>query len=93
MTIINRLPLLQLPPPLTTAVALRDLTAANVRELLHKGSVRFAVAMMMSPFRVIPEHQCREFWKSEVEPHLVSDPEEGISLDEFPKGCCYFASE
>ena len=91
--VINRLPLSQLPPPLATAERLRDLTVADVRGLMRKGPVRFAVAMMLSPFRVVPEHQCFEFWKSEVKPHLVSDPDEGAALDDFPDGYCYFASE
>lgn len=91
--IINRLPLSELPPPLTAAKRLRDLATADVRELLRAGRVRFAVAMMLSPFRVVPEHECYEFWKSEVQPHLVSDPDEGAVLDNFPGSYCYFGSE
>lgn len=91
--VINRLPLTQLPPPLVTAKRLRDLGTADVRELLRAGPVRFAVAMMLFPFRIVPERQCYEFWKSEVQSHLVSDPDEGAVLDDFPGGYCYFASE
>lgn len=91
--VIYRLPLSQLPPPLATAKRLRDLTADDVRELLRAGPARFAVAMMLSPFRVVPERECYEFWKSEVQPHLVSDPDGGAALDDFPDGYCYFASE
>jgi hypothetical protein len=91
--VIHRLPLSQMPPPLGTAKRVRDLATADVRELLRNGPVRFAVAMMLSPFRVVPEHECYEFWKSEVQPHLVSDPDEDWVLDDFPDGYCYFASE
>jgi hypothetical protein len=91
--VINRLPVSHLPPPLVPAKRLRDLDAVDVRELLRAGPVRFAVAMMLSPFRVVPEPECYEFWKSEVQPHLVSDPDDGVELDNFPDGYCYFASE
>lgn len=91
--VINRLPLSQLPPPLTTAKRLRDLATVDVRELLQRGPVRFAVAVVPFPFRVVSEHECYEFWKSEVQPHLVCDPDEGTSLDDVPDGYCYFASE
>src|SRR5688500_5395202 len=91
--VINRLPLSQLPPPLATAKRLRDLGTSDVRELLRAGPVRSAVAMMLSPFRVVPEPECYEFWKSEVQPHLVSDPDDGAVLVNFPGGYCYFASE
>jgi hypothetical protein len=91
--IIYRLPLSQLPSPLGSAKRLRDLTTTDVGDLLGSGPVRFAVAMMLSPFRVVPEHQCYEFWKSEVQPHLVSDPDDDAALDDFPDGYCYFASE
>jgi hypothetical protein len=92
-SVINRLPLSQLPPPLATAKRLRDLATNDLRDLLRAGPVRFAVAMMLSPFSVVPEQECYEFWKSEVQPHLVSDPNDGASLDDFPGGYCYFASE
>jgi hypothetical protein len=91
--VIHRLPLSQLPSPLATAKPLRNLAGTDVRELLRNGPVRFAVAVMLSPFRVVPEHRCYEFWESEVQPHLVSDPYDGAALDDFPGGYCYFASE
>ena len=91
--VINRLPLSHLPPPLAMAKRVRDLAAEDVRGPLRRGPVRFAVAMILSPFRVVPEHECYAFWKSEVQPHLVSDPDEGAVLDNFPDGYCYFASE
>ena len=91
--VIHRLPLSQLPPPLAAAKRLRSLGTADVRDLLRRGPVRFAVAMMPAPFRVVPEHECYAFWKSEVQPHLVSDPDEDAVLDDFPDGYCYFASE
>jgi hypothetical protein len=91
--IINRLPLSRLPSPLATAKRHRNLRTVDVRELLRNGPVRFAVAIMGSPFRVVPERQCYEFWKSEVQPHLLSDPADDQELDAFPSGYCYFASE
>jgi hypothetical protein len=90
---IHTLPLSSLPAPLETGRRLRDLDEVGLRDLLRRGPVRFVVAMMLSPFRVVPEQECFEFWKSEVQPHLASNPDGRASLDEFPDGYCYFASE
>ena len=91
--VISRLPLSQLPPPFAAAKRLRDLSATEVRELLRAGPVRFLVAAVLAPFRVVPERDCYDFWKSEAQPHLVTDPTEGAALEDFPGGYCYFASE
>jgi hypothetical protein len=41
----------------------------------------------------VPENDCYDFWASEVQPHLVADPDEGAPLSDFPGGYCSFASE
>jgi hypothetical protein len=69
----------------------RDLTAADIRELLRAGRVRFVVADIGAPPRWVPEAECFAFWKTEVQPRLA-DPA-GASLGEFPGGYCYFAAE
>jgi hypothetical protein len=33
------------------------------------------------------------FWKLEVRPHLVLEPERPFDVSEFPEGYCYIASE
>lgn len=69
----------------------RDLTAADIRELLQRGPVRFVVADVAAPLRWVPAGDCFRFWKAEVQSR-VADPG-GASLDESPSGYGYFASE
>ena len=75
------------------AKRLRDLHDTDVRELLRAGPVRFLVAAVLFPFRIVPEGEYYDFWKSEVQSHLVANPHEGAVLEDFPGGYCYFASE
>jgi hypothetical protein len=90
---INRLPLSELPPPFHAAVRVRDLRDTDVREMLRSGPVRFVVAAIFAPLRSVPESECFDFWASEAQPHLVADPDEGASPQDFPGSYCYFASE
>jgi hypothetical protein len=69
----------------------RDLSAEDIRAILHSGSVKFVVANVGSPLRWVPEDECFAFWRNEVQPR-VADPS-GASLNEFPGGYCYFATE
>ena len=70
----------------------RDLTAADLRDLLRRGPVRFVVADPGSRPRWIPEGDCYSFWKVEVQSHLVG-PGGAARLDEFAGGYCLFAAE
>ena len=91
--LVHRLPLTKLPAPFDAATKVRDLRATELRDLLRGGPVRFLVAAIFAPLRIVPETDCFTFWKSEAQPHLVADPDDGASLDEFPDSYCYFASE
>ncbi len=70
----------------------RDLSADDIRELLRRGPLRFVVADVGSGPRWHPEESCFAFWKAEVQSHL-SPPGVPASLDDFPDGYCYHASE
>jgi len=73
--------------------AVRDtyLTRSSIKSLLKAGPIEFVVADVGIPLRWIEKESCFEFWKRAVEPHL-SDPNEAISLDQFPAGLAYLAS-
>lgn len=64
-----------------------------LRAMLRMGQVQFIVADIGSPLRRIDMAKCFDFWKSEVEHHLIDDPGLGFSLDDFPGGYAYLASE
>ena len=83
----------KLPPPFDVARKVRDLREADLRDLLRAGPVRFLVDAVHPPLGVVPEGECFDFWKSEVRPHLVTDPDGRAYLNEFPGEYCYFASE
>jgi hypothetical protein len=75
-----------------SAVRSRDLTSADIRDLLRSGPVRFVVANVGAESKWVPLSECFAFWKGEVQGHLA-DPEQRVELDRFPDGYCYFASE
>ncbi len=60
------------------------LSKAAVREMLRRYAVEFFVADVGSPFRRVEVAKCYEFWKSEVEAHIVDDPDSGFRLEDFP---------
>ena len=74
------------------AIWARDLSAAQVRELLRKGPVRFIVAEVGAKPEWVEMADCFAFWKREVQQHLA-EPEQRVLLEEFPGSYCYFASE
>lgn len=69
----------------------RDLTAADIRELLRAGPVRFVVASVAEPLRWVPIGECFRFWKAEVQSRVAGS--EGARLEDYPGCYCYFASE
>ena len=91
MDIISGLPLSRPITPRGDAVRIRDINAQAVRELLRDGRVRFVVADVGTALRWIPEAECFDFWKREVQPHLA-DLEQRVRLEDFPGEYCYFAS-
>ncbi len=92
--IITELPLRELwdeNGPIS-ATCSRDLSAAGLRELLRQGPVRFVVADIGSKPSWVPETDCFDFWKREVQPHLA-EPNSQTDLEQFPGGYCYFVAE
>jgi hypothetical protein len=92
--VITELPLLELwdrHGPVA-AERRRNLTAADMRDLLKRGAVRFVVADVGAKPVWIPESRCFEFWKNDVQTHFA-DIQERPNLDEFAGAFFYFASE
>jgi hypothetical protein len=73
--------------------AVRDsyLTRISLKSLLRAGPIQFVVADVGARLSWIEKEACFEFWKRVVEQHLA-DPNESISLDQFPSGLAYLAS-
>ena len=92
--IVTRLPLYELwdDRGAIPTTRLRDLTTADIRQLLQLGAVRFVVADVGNKLIWVPDDECFAFWKSEVQSHLVT-PGDHINLDRFPGAYCYLASE
>lgn len=62
-----------------------------IRALLRAGPVRFVVADIGSPLYWVPETECFDVWKKEVQPHLA-EPDQPVYLVQFPGKYLYFAS-
>ena len=77
----------------TTTDRQRYLSKEDLRQLMRAGSVRFAVANIGDPLRWIPIDESHAFWKLEVRPHLVDEPNRPFDIHAFPEGYCYVASE
>lgn len=94
MRVVTRLPLEELwgETGIVAASRLRWITGDQVRDLLRVGGVQFVMADVGVAMRWVPLGECYEFWKREVLPHLA-DPESPVSLNEWPGGYFYFASE
>lgn len=90
--VVTRLPLSELWNEEGThhALRLRDLTFEELRKLLNSGPVKFVIADIGSPFLWIPVSDCYDFWKSDVQKHLING---NASLEDFAGNYCYFASE
>ncbi|HVS40416.1 MAG TPA: hypothetical protein VMS17_32965 [Gemmataceae bacterium] len=71
---------------------IKDLAAAEIRELLNGGAIRWVVADIGKKPKWIPELDGFTFWKEEVKPRLV-DGEYQARLQDFPGEYCYTASE
>jgi hypothetical protein len=92
--IVTQLPLTELwhEDGFSTALRSRWLTTEEIMSLLRIGPVQFVVANIGTSLRWIPLVECHAFWKTEVQQHFAA-PGLKISLDTFPDGYCYFASE
>jgi len=94
LKVVTQIPLTELwrDDGFTTTSRVRWLTADDIASLLRAGRVQFVVADVGASPRWIPASDCYDFWKKEAQPHLAA-PESRASLDDFPDGYCYFASE
>jgi len=94
LKVVTQMPLTELwrDDGFTTTSRVRWLTADDITSLLRAGRVQFVVADVGVSPRWIPLGECYDFWKREAQPHLAA-PESRASLDDFPDGYCYFASE
>jgi hypothetical protein len=92
--IVTRMPLLELWDDRGAVAAqwARDLSAADIRELLTGGPVRWVVADISHKPEWISEAGCFAFWKNEVKPRLA-DRGQRARLEDFPGGYFYTASE
>jgi len=76
-----------------SAARLRHLTREDLRQLLQAGAVCFIIANVGHLLRWIPDDEGHAFWKLEVRPHLVAEPDRPFDIYSFPEGYCYIASE
>jgi hypothetical protein len=90
--IITRLPLEQLwdDSGNLAATRVRDLSRAEIRDLLTLLPVQFVVANVGKNLRWIAIEQRFEVWKRDVQIHLADDRDR---LEEYPGGLAYTASE
>ena len=93
LKIVTHLPLRELwrDDGFSTNTRGRSLTAEDVRRFLASGLVQFVVADVGAAPQWIATRECFHFWKNEAKLHLAAQM--GASLDEFPGGYCYFASQ
>lgn len=93
--VVTSLPLSELWDKKAPIVAARQrhLSCEDLRQLVRAGQVKFVVANVGTPLRWIPAGETHSFWKLEVRPHLVDEPDRPFDIDGFPEGYCYTASE
>jgi hypothetical protein len=73
----------------------QSLSAADIKGQLRAHPVTFVVANIGQPLTWVEPSFAFRFWKEEVQLHLVDPPsaEAGFSLESFPGGYAYVASE
>ncbi|CAA9566848.1 MAG: hypothetical protein AVDCRST_MAG18-1555 [uncultured Thermomicrobiales bacterium] len=80
----------------TPAGAIRFVGSAEIKEALGRQNVRFAlITFPQDTLDWVTPERLYETWKTElqprvVQPHIVI---KGFSLDDYPDGYCYVASE
>lgn len=74
------------------AVRGRYLTRKDVKDIVKQYPVEFVIADVGLKLKWIAIDKCYDFWKSEVEKHLVDSPEK-FHLEDFPNEYAYIASE
>lgn len=91
MNVTTKLPLSRLVTPGGDATRVGDIGGDAVRNLLRQGTVRFVVADVGSDLRWLPEAECFDVWKREVQPHLA-EPSQQVHVEQFPNEYAYFGS-
>jgi hypothetical protein len=93
LRVVTQLPLRELwrDDGFSTTARGKSITHDDIREFLTSGPVQFVVVDVGRAPRWIPASECFDFWKNEAGPHLASGKK--ASLNEFPGGYCYFASQ
>ena len=91
MSVITRLPPSRLTTPRGDATRLGDAGSEAIRDLLRVGAVRFVFADVGAPLHWVPEGDCLDVWKKEVQQHLA-EPAQQVCLEQFPGEYAYFAS-
>jgi len=93
LRVVTQLPLRELwrGDGFSTTARGKSLTSDDVREFLASGPVQFVVADVGVAPQWVQTSECFNFWKQEAKPHLASGAK--ASLDQFPGGYCYFASQ
>jgi hypothetical protein len=92
MNVITKLPLSCLTTARGAATRIGNVGTEALRDLLRGGAVRFVVADVGAPLSWVPEAECFDVWKKEVQPHLA-EPDQRIYLEQFPGEYAYFASQ
>ncbi|MBI3719192.1 MAG: hypothetical protein HY252_11455 [Sphingobacteriales bacterium] len=69
-----------------------DLTKSGLKNILQHRPVQFIVANVGDRLRFIDINECFDFWKKEVEKHLVDNVDK-IYLDSYSDNYAYIASE
>ena len=93
--IVIKLPLAELWDERSTVEAARIgwLGYEQVRQVVQSGRGQFVVADLGCPLQWVPHQDRYVFWKEEIKPHIVKEPDGRFSLDDYPYGYAYLASE
>jgi hypothetical protein len=78
---------------LISAIRKGYLSEDGIKNILRKNPVKFIIANIGDPLEHIQPDKCYEFWKTEIQSHLVKDPDRSIQLENYPGEYAYLASE
>jgi hypothetical protein len=94
-SIVTRIPVEKLTDKKGEFEARRErfLSKEALRELLKRHPVEFVIADIGKPLKRIDVAKCHDFWESEVQAHIVNDPNGEFRLEDFPGQQAYIASE
>ncbi|GGG46790.1 hypothetical protein [Bizionia arctica] len=94
LKIVSKIPIIELwsAEELIEAKRERYLTKDELTEILKKYPVEFVIASLGENLKWIPVNKCFENWRSKIKDH-VTNKNDRINLEEFPKEFAYIASE